>query len=101
MIEAFAAGTPVIHGNRTSLPEVANGAGLEVDPGDAHSVAEAMLRMEREPALRQSLIERGMDRADDFSWDRTAGLMWNCIEKAAADVGISFAEDGAHTRRTA
>ena len=101
MIEAFAAGTPVIHGNRTSLPEVAKGAGLEVDPGDAHSVAEAMLRMEREPALRQSLIERGMDRAVDFSWDRTAGLMWNCIEQAAADVGISLGMGGTHTRKTA
>ena len=33
LLEAFAAGTPAIHSNWTSLPEVADGAGLEVDPG--------------------------------------------------------------------
>ncbi len=90
MIEAFAAGTPVIHGNRTSLPEVAAGAGLEVDPGDAESVAKAMLRVEREPGLRQVLIEKGKDRAQEFSWDRTASLLWDCLARAAADVGISL-----------
>ena len=90
MVEAFAAGTPVIHGDRTSLPEVAEGAGLSVDPGDAPAVAAAMLRMEREPALRKELIERGRHRADDFSWDRTAALLWACIERAAGDVGLEL-----------
>ena len=90
MVEAFAAGTPVIHGDRTSLPEVAGGAGLEVDPGDANQVAQAMRRIEEEPALRAALIEKGQDRADDFSWDRTSSLRWSCISKAGSDAGIDM-----------
>lgn len=92
LLEAFSAGTPAIHSNRTSLPEVAQGAGLEVDPGDPDSVAEAMLRMEREPALRAHLIDKGRDRADDFSWDRTAGLLWGCLSKAAEHCGLDWTE---------
>ena len=90
MVEAFAAGTPVIHGNRTSLPEVANGAGIEVDPGDAKQVARAMRQIEDGPALRIELIERGKHRADNFSWERTAGLWWACIAQAGEDAGIDM-----------
>ena len=59
LLEAFAAGTPTIHSNRTSLPEVAGGAGLEVDPGNTSTVVEALLRIEQEPALGRALIEKG------------------------------------------
>lgn len=90
LLEAFAAGTPAIHSNRTSLPEVADGAGLEVDPGDVEAVAVAMRRMEDEPALRQSLIEKGRHRAEDFSWDRTARLLWACLVKAGREVGLEL-----------
>ena len=90
LLEAFAAGTPVIHSDRTSLPEVALGAGLEVDPGSADDVAEAMHRMEREPALRQSLIEKGRERVEAFSWDRTARLLWNCLVKAGREAHVDL-----------
>jgi len=90
MVEAFAAGTPVIHSNRTSLPEVADGAGLEVNPGDSDAVAEAMLRLENEPALRQALIEKGRNRAEDFSWERTSHLLWECMQKAGGDIGLDL-----------
>jgi glycosyltransferase involved in cell wall biosynthesis len=90
MVEAFAAGTPVIHGNRTSLPEVANGAGIEVDPGDVEQVAQAMRQIEDGPALRADLIEKGRNRADDFSWERTSALLWSCIAQAGSDAGIDI-----------
>ncbi|MCH1575517.1 MAG: glycosyltransferase family 4 protein [Flavobacteriales bacterium] len=95
MVEAFAAGTPVIHGNRTSLPEVANGAGIEVDPGDAEQVARAMRQIEEGPALRADLIEKGRDRADDFSWERTSSLLWSCIAKAGSEAGIDIVDEQA------
>ena len=90
LLEAFAAGTPAIHSNRTSLPEVAAGAGLEVDPGDPESVVTAMHRMEQEPALREALIERGKQRAEDFSWDRTARLLWDCLVHAGRETGLDL-----------
>ncbi|MGB1573623.1 MAG: glycosyltransferase, partial [Flavobacteriales bacterium] len=88
LLEAFSAGTPTIHSDRTSLPEVSAGAGLQVDPGDAEAVASAMLRLEREPALREQLVERGHDRAEAFSWERTASLMWDCLVRAGEAAGV-------------
>ena len=90
LLEAFAAGTPAIHSNRTSLPEVAAGAGLEVDPGDPESVVAALHRLEQEPALREALIERGKQRAEDFSWDRTAQLLWDCLVRAGREVDVDL-----------
>ena len=88
LLEAFSAGTPTIHSDRTSLPEVSAGAGLQVDPGDAQAVASAMLRLEREPALRERLVELGHDRAEAFSWERTAALMWDCLVRAGEAAGV-------------
>ena len=90
LIEAFSAGTPAIHSDRTSLPEVAAGAGLEVDPGDMEAVAAAMLRLELEPALGERLVEMGRRRAEEFSWERTASLLWTCIAKAGEQVGVAM-----------
>ena len=90
MVEAFATGTPVIHGNRTSLPEVADGAGLEVDPGDAAGVAAAMQKVECEPALGKALVARGRDRAEHFSWTKTAESLWACIAAAGRAAGVDM-----------
>ena len=38
------------------------------------------------------LIDKGRDRADDFSWDRTAGLLWGCLSKAAEHCGLDWTE---------
>lgn len=91
LLEAFAAGTPTIHSNRTSLPEVAGGAGLEVDPGNTSTVVEALLRIEQEPALREALIEKGRHRAEAFSWEQTSALLWGCLVKAGEEVGVHLA----------
>jgi glycosyltransferase involved in cell wall biosynthesis len=90
MVEAFASGTPVIRGNRTSLPEVAGGAGLEVDPADAAGVAAAMQKVECEPALRKALVARGRDRAEHFSWTKTAESLWACIAAAGRAAGVDM-----------
>lgn len=90
IVEAFAAGTPVIHSNRTSVPEVAGDAGIEVDPGDEQAVARAMRRLEREPALGKALVEKGKVRAELFTWSRTAQLLWDSISKAAAELGLDW-----------
>ena len=81
------------------LPEVANGAGIEVDPADTEAVAQAMRRMEDEPGLREALIAKGRDRADDFSWDNTAQLLWSSLTKAGEEAGLSM--DPVESERTA
>ena len=72
IVEAMACGTPVITGNLSAMPEIAGGAALLVDPNRVDSIAEAMLRIAREQGLREALIEKGLSRAREFDWDRTA-----------------------------
>ncbi|MCY4145516.1 MAG: glycosyltransferase family 1 protein [Chloroflexi bacterium] len=71
-LEAFACGTPVISSNLSSLPEVAGEAALLVDPYDVAGIAEAVLALEKQPALRQRLAQAGYQRAAGFTWQRSA-----------------------------
>ncbi len=81
ILEAFRCDVPVITSDQTSMPEVAGEAALLADPFQPASVAEAMSRIFLEPTLRDNLIERGRKRMNDFSWDRTAALLWQSVEK--------------------
>jgi glycosyltransferase involved in cell wall biosynthesis len=69
-LEAMRCGTPVIAGRVASLPEVIGDAGLLVDLGDNDALRDAMLRLYREPTLRQRLSALSLQRADAFSWER-------------------------------
>jgi glycosyltransferase involved in cell wall biosynthesis len=81
LIEAMQAEVPIITSNVTSLPEIAGGAALMVDPFEISAISNAMARMYRDEALRKSLIEKGRQRKTEFSWDRTAVLLWDSILK--------------------
>ena len=70
--EAFAAGIPVVTANTTSLPEVSQGAALEVDPLDVGAIAAAMVALVQDDALRQRCIAAGHVRASALTWERTA-----------------------------
>jgi glycosyltransferase involved in cell wall biosynthesis len=70
-LEALACGTPAIASNTTSLPEIVGDGGILLDPNDVEGFAEAMLRLLREPALREELAERALAQAARFSWERT------------------------------
>jgi glycosyltransferase involved in cell wall biosynthesis len=70
-LEAMASGTPVITSNVSSLPEVCGDAALLIDPYEPDAIAEAMRRVLTEPALAESLRQRGLARVRDFSWDRS------------------------------
>jgi glycosyltransferase involved in cell wall biosynthesis len=72
VLEAMACGCPVITSNVSSLPEIAGDAALLVDSNDEEAMAQAMSAICSNPALRQSLVEKGCRRAAEFSWDRAA-----------------------------
>jgi glycosyltransferase involved in cell wall biosynthesis len=67
-LEAMACGTPVVTSNVSSLPEVAGGAALLVDPYDAEAIAEGICLSVSDHTLRADLIRRGHERARSFSW---------------------------------
>ncbi|MGA9284406.1 MAG: glycosyltransferase family 1 protein [Solirubrobacteraceae bacterium] len=72
VLEAMARRTPVIASNSSSIPEVAQGAAILVDPDDVEGLRDAMRRVCAEPALRAELTERGAEVVCGFSWDETA-----------------------------
>ena len=82
-LEAMAHGCPVIAANASSLPEVVGNAGLLVDPADAAQTCEAIRRLLTDPALRDSLVRRGRERAGRFTWRGAARRMRDIYERAA------------------
>lgn len=72
ILEAMAAGTPVLTSNLSSLPEVAGGAAVLVDPRSVESIRSELERLLAEPALRDRLVALGREREADFNWERAA-----------------------------
>jgi glycosyltransferase involved in cell wall biosynthesis len=71
VLEAMAAGIPVVTSNRSSLPEVAGGAALLVDPQDEDELASALLLLAKNEARRRELTARGLLRSQQFLWRNT------------------------------
>jgi glycosyltransferase involved in cell wall biosynthesis len=72
VLEAMACGAPVVTSNSSSLPEVAGDAAILVDPADVEQIAQAMWLVLSQPALADALRRRGLARAAQFTWERTA-----------------------------
>ena len=81
ILEAFQTETAVITSNVTSMPEVAKDAAILCDPKDVNKIADAMQVIANQPEKRADLIEKGKLRKQDFSWEKSANLLWNSIEK--------------------
>jgi glycosyltransferase involved in cell wall biosynthesis len=86
VLEAFAAGTPVVTTTAGALPEIAGDAALLVPPGDPDALAEAIDRVLHDDALRARLVAAGTARAATFSWERHAAGMVDLWTRAAANV---------------
>jgi glycosyltransferase involved in cell wall biosynthesis len=72
MLEAMAAGIPVIASNRGSLPEIAGNAAVIVNAEDPVPLEQAVRMILRDDTLRRDLVERGRKRAARFTWEKTA-----------------------------
>jgi alpha-1,3-rhamnosyl/mannosyltransferase len=78
--QAMAAGVPVITSNVSSLPEVAAGAALLVDPLSTTELRDALERVLTSPSLAKELSIKGRERAKHFNWDRCARETWDFFE---------------------
>lgn len=81
VVEAMACGVPVIASDCTSLPEVVDHAGLLVNPNNHEQIANAMLDLAQDENLRLELIENGLQRVKAFSWDESARVYWESVQK--------------------
>lgn len=84
ILEAMACGCPVITSNVSSMPEVAGGAALLVDPSNPQEITEAMTRVVTEPRLWARLHRAGLEQVRKFSWERTARQTLEVLHEAGA-----------------
>ena len=88
-LEAMKCGTPVIVGNRTSLPEVVGDAGVLVNPFSVDEIAAAIKRVLANSDFQSKLRVKGLERAGLFDWRETARQTLAVYEKAAGLKAIS------------
>lgn len=74
LMEAMACGKPVVASRTGGIPELVNDGveGLLVEPGDIRALADAIVRILRDPAIRAEMGSKGRERVKAFSWDDTA-----------------------------
>ncbi len=95
VLEAFAAGVPVLTSNVSSLPEVAGEAAVLVDPADVHAIAKALSELVGDEDLRAVLSAAGVARASRFTWEATARATAAVLRGAAAVTADRAPERGA------
>lgn len=81
LVEAMQSEIPIITSNVTSLPEIAGDAALYANPFEVNDIKNAMLKLYSNPSLKIDLIEKGKQRKNLYSWDKSADLLWQSIEK--------------------
>ena len=74
--------------NTTSLPEVVGDAGLLFDPYDIDDISSALERIISDSALRNELRLKGLNRAKQFTWDRTASQVWDVLSRTAQELNL-------------
>jgi glycosyltransferase involved in cell wall biosynthesis len=81
VLDAMAWGLPVLASNRSALPEVAGDAALLVDPEQVDEIADALIRLSQDEALRLRLTQAGAERAKQFSWEAAVEGTWKVYKE--------------------
>lgn len=83
VIEAMRYGVPVLTSNKSSLPEIAGSAAITVET-NVKSIASALEQLLSNESLRNELSSKGVRRAAEFSWERTARKTGSVYARAMA-----------------
>lgn len=82
-LEAMRSGTAVIASDIKALRSTCGEAALYVDPDDPENISAQMIKLYKDESLRSSLIDAGEKQAAGFSWDTSAGKLWQLVEATA------------------
>jgi hypothetical protein len=82
LVEAMASGVPVVASRAGAMPWVLGDAGLLADPGDVASLANQVVRILRDDELRGTLVQRGLERAGEFSLERYTARLAELVDRA-------------------
>jgi len=83
VLEAMASGVPVLTSNTSGTAEVGGDAALLVDPEDTAEIVSALARLIGDEGLRADLRARGLARAREFTWERTARETMSAYRRVA------------------
>ncbi len=83
VLEAMASGVPVLTSATSSLREIAEGAAMLVDPTSVESIADGLWQLLTNEGLREGLMQKGLKRAQQFSWHKTAEATLQVYEQVA------------------
>jgi glycosyltransferase involved in cell wall biosynthesis len=81
ILEAMYCDTPIITSGTSSMPEVGGNAVLYVNPQSVESIKNAMLGIFRDKDLRNELVEKSRIQRQKFTWEKTADMLWEGVEK--------------------
>jgi len=84
-LEAMASSTPAISSYTGSLAEILGDAAILVCPLDAQGMADAIMNLLNDPALREDLIAKGLERVKIFDWKKTAANTLKLYEEVFLD----------------
>lgn len=84
LLEAMACGTPILTSNVASMPEIAGDAALLVDPYSVEAMVAGLTRLLADASLRQTLVEKGFRRLQDFSWAKAARQTLDILIQSAS-----------------
>ena len=79
VLEAMSCGVPVIASNNSSISEIAGDAAILIDPTRPQEISNAMKEVLLTGNLRSILIEKGVVRAKEFNWQKTARSTLNIL----------------------
>lgn len=81
VLEAMACGVPVVCSGIEPLDEVAGDAARFIDPHDSASMAEGIVEVLSDERVRRRLVEKGLERASSFTWEKTAAATLAAISE--------------------
>ena len=81
VLEAMQCHVPALTSKNSSMEEIAAGAGVFFDPADYQDMADKLMLVYKDESLRSSMIEKGKTIAAQYSWKRTAELLWESVLK--------------------
>lgn len=84
-LEAMACGTPVITSNVSSLPETVGDAAFLVNPNQNEEIGEAIKTILTDSDLKTDLINKGIKRASQFTWEKCAKRTYNFYKEIVND----------------
>lgn len=91
ILDAFATRTAVLTSSATSLPEVGGDAARYVDPTCVASVRRGLWQLTAEPILGRDLVQRGLVRLQQYSWDKTAARFIGAVEQTLTQREVQLA----------